>query len=207
MPLARRCPSRDGAPRYDWGPRNTTCRPHRRGRRRSSGARNRGCAQRGPESYLGQTKFAGQSVMILASNFPFSSEFRWPLMTSPNRQKSFAHRFRLVIRNEHQFAIAIIILCCLVGMCSYFWYRSVLTQGTIDIDRAQPLQADFRVDINSADWSEIVVLPGVGEKLARAIVECRQTHGPFDTLEEIQQVRGIGEKKLQKLKPFLLPIQ
>lgn len=145
--------------------------------------------------------------MILASNFPRSSVFHWPLMTSPNSQKSFAHRFRLVIWNEHQFWIAAIIVCCLLGMGSYFWYRSVLTQGTIDIDRAQPLQAEFKVDINSADWPEIVVLPGVGEKLARAIVECRQTNGPFDTLEEIQQVPGIGEKKLQKLKPFLLPIQ
>lgn len=128
-------------------------------------------------------------------------------MTSPNRQQSFVQRFRLVIRDQHQAAIAVIILFCLAGMCSFFWYRAVLNQGTIDIDRADPLHAEFKVDINSADWSEIVVLPGVGEKLARAIVECRQSNGPFDTLDEIQEVPGIGEKKLQKLKPFLQPIQ
>ena len=128
-------------------------------------------------------------------------------MSSPDRQESFAQRFRLVIRDKHQAVVAAIIFCCLAGMCSYFWYLSLLTQGTIDIDRGDPLHAEFKVDINSADWSEIVVLPGVGEKLARAIVECRQSNGPFDTMEEIREVPGIGEKKLQKLKPFLLPIQ
>ena len=128
-------------------------------------------------------------------------------MTSPNRQPSFAHRFKLVIRDEHQLAIAIIVVCCLIGMCSYFWYRSVIAQGTIDIDRAVQSPAEFRLDINAADWSEIIVLPGVGEKLARAIVECRRVNGPFETLDEIQLVPGIGEKKLEKIKPFLLPIQ
>ena len=125
----------------------------------------------------------------------------------PDRPPSIAHRFKLVIWDEQQAAIAIIILCCLVGMISYFWYRSVISQGSIDIDRAEQLPVEFRLDINSAEWSEIVVLPGVGEKLARAIVECRRTNGPFDSLEEIQQVPGIGEKKFEKLKPFLLPIQ
>ena len=129
------------------------------------------------------------------------------LMTSRDRQQSVAHRFKLVIRDEHQLAIAIIVVCCLIGMGGYFWYRSVITQGTIDIDRAHQSPAEFKLDINAADWPEIVVLPGVGEKLAKAIVERRRVVGPFDTLDEIQQVPGIGEKKLEKIKPYLLPIR
>ena len=83
----------------------------------------------------------------------------------------------------------------------------VITQGTIDIDRAHQSPAEFKLDINAADWSEIVVLPGVGEKLAKAIVEQRRVNGPFDSPEQIQRVPGIGEKKLEKIMPYLLPIQ
>ena len=68
------------------------------------------------------------------------------------------------------------------------------------------MQAEFKVDINSASWSEIMVLPGVGEKLARAIVDHRIQSGPFNSLDAVQDVTGIGEKKLEKLMPFLLPI-
>lgn len=114
---------------------------------------------------------------------------------------------RLVFWIRHQPFIALLIFGCLMGMGSFFWYRSLLTNGTIDIDRGQPLQAEFKLDINAAEWSEFVVLPGVGQKLARAIVERRKANGPFVTLDEIQQVPGIGEKKFHQLKPYFLPLQ
>ncbi len=125
--------------------------------------------------------------------------------TSEN-QTSPARRFRLILWRDHQPFIAAIIVCCLIGMGFYFWHRSIITNGLIDIDRASRIEAEFQVDINSADWSEIVILPGVGEKLARAIVDYRRESGPFDSVAEIKEVPGIGEKKLEQLRPFLLPI-
>ncbi len=123
-------------------------------------------------------------------------------MPESNHPKSLARRLRLIIWREHQPYIALLILACLMGMGSYYWHRSTMTHGMIDIDRAPPLQADFKVDVNAADWPELVVLPGVGEKLARAIVECRQENGPFLALEQIQQVPGIGAKKLRTVETF-----
>ena len=123
-----------------------------------------------------------------------------------DNQNSLARRLRLVLWHDHQPFIAVIIVCCLIGMSFYFWRRSVVSDGLIDIDRSSRIEAEFRVDINSADWPEIVVLPGVGEKLARAIVEYRMECGPFESLSAIKDVPGIGEKKLEQLKPFLLPI-
>ena len=113
---------------------------------------------------------------------------------------------KLILWKEHQPYIAFLLICCLIGMGSYFWYRSIISNGIIDIDHAQPITAEFQIDVNSAEWSEIVVLPGVGEKLARAIVDHRQEVGPFKSLDAIQDVPGIGEKKLHQLRPFLLPI-
>ena len=123
-----------------------------------------------------------------------------------SHQDNLIHRLRLVLSHEHQPLIAVVLLVCLIGMGGYFYHQSIVTQGLIDIDRAEQVPASFHVDINSADWPEIVVLPGVGEKLARAIVEHRTETGPFSSLDSIQDVPGIGEKKLEKLRPFLLPI-
>jgi competence ComEA-like helix-hairpin-helix protein len=92
-------------------------------------------------------------------------------------------------------------------MTAFFAYRWYSQAGLVDIDNASAIRAEFKVDINSAGLGEIVVLPGVGQKLARAIIDHRQESGEFVTLNELCDVPGIGEKKLQSLLPFLLPIK
>ena len=59
------------------------------------------------------------------------------------------------------------------------------------------------VNINTASATEIATLPGIGEKTAARIVEYRQKNGPFKKVEELMNVRGIGEKNFLKLKPQL----
>ena len=56
------------------------------------------------------------------------------------------------------------------------------------------------LNLNSATEAELAGLPGIGEELARRIVEYREVHGPFDTVEEIMEVSGIGEKKFEDMK-------
>lgn len=51
-----------------------------------------------------------------------------------------------------------------------------------------------RVNINQAGLQELMSLPGIGEKYAQAIIDYRQSVGPFSSLEEIKEVKGIGEK-------------
>ena len=62
----------------------------------------------------------------------------------------------------------------------------------------------FQVDINTADWSEFALLPGIGEVLSRRIVESREQEGLFQSPKEIIRVKGIGEKKFQKIAPYLI---
>ena len=56
------------------------------------------------------------------------------------------------------------------------------------------------VNINTASATDLEVLPGVGAKTAVLIVEYRQKNGPFKKIEELMNVRGIGERNFLKLK-------
>ena len=57
------------------------------------------------------------------------------------------------------------------------------------------------VNINSASATDLEALPGIGAKTAARIVEYRQKNGPFKKVEELMNVRGVGEKNFLKLKP------
>ncbi len=59
------------------------------------------------------------------------------------------------------------------------------------------------VNINTASQEELESLPGIGKSYAQRIIEYRETIGEFTSVEELVNVKGIGEKTLEKLKPFL----
>ena len=58
------------------------------------------------------------------------------------------------------------------------------------------------IDINSASVEDLQRLPGIGEKRAQAIVAWREEHGPFQSVDELVQVSGIGEKLLAGLRDY-----
>ena len=67
-----------------------------------------------------------------------------------------------------------------------------------------PMAAQGPIDINTAKVADLVKLPGVGEALAKRIVEFRQEHGPFKRVEDLMKVKGIGEKSFEKLRPSIV---
>lgn len=56
------------------------------------------------------------------------------------------------------------------------------------------------VNINTASAADLEGLPGIGAKTAQRIVDYRQKNGPFKKIEELMNVRGVGEKNFLKLK-------
>ena len=67
----------------------------------------------------------------------------------------------------------------------------------------KPEETEIRVSINHATREELCQLPGIGESTAQKIIDYRNENGLFQTIEELMNVRGIGEKKFAKLKEFI----
>ena len=61
----------------------------------------------------------------------------------------------------------------------------------------------YTLDINQATWVEWAQLDGIGETLARRIVQDRLEQGPFTTIEDVNRVKGIGDKTMDRIRPHL----
>ena len=57
------------------------------------------------------------------------------------------------------------------------------------------------VNLNTATLAQLETLPGIGAATAKRILEYRQKQGSFKKIEELMNVKGIGEKSFLKLKP------
>jgi len=60
-----------------------------------------------------------------------------------------------------------------------------------------------KVNINSADVSQLALLPRVGPSVAQRIVEFRKENGPFKKPEDLMLVRGVGDKTFELIKPYV----
>lgn len=87
------------------------------------------------------------------------------------------------------------------------WQMATLRTRLIEIDQARRTPLRFVVDLNRAPATELANLPGVGQKLAEAIVDYREEHGAFAAADDLLNVGGIGEAKLKAILPFLRPLE
>lgn len=89
------------------------------------------------------------------------------------------------------------ILATLALLCA------VAARAADDTSAQASASASGKVNINQASVAQLVNLPRVGTKLAERIVEYRKTHGPFGQVEELMEVKGVGEKLFGQLKPHI----
>src|SRR5688572_32855366 len=59
------------------------------------------------------------------------------------------------------------------------------------------------VNINTADASQLALLPRIGEKAAQRIIEYRTEHGPFKKVTDLMQVKGVGAKTFDGLSAYV----
>lgn len=76
------------------------------------------------------------------------------------------------------------------------------TGSNADVRRPVAETLVFVVELNSASKAELTNLPRVGEKLAERIIERREELGGFRKVDDLLGVKGIGEKTLDKMRPF-----
>jgi competence protein ComEA len=60
-----------------------------------------------------------------------------------------------------------------------------------------------KINLNKADENELQNLPGIGPSKAAAIMEYRETNGPFKSVEDLKNISGIGDKTFDKLKDLI----
>ncbi len=114
-------------------------------------------------------------------------------------------RQAVLLRPGDQSVLAALFTAGLLLLAVTWWWRGGWHGRLVDVDRAVHWDFAFRVDVNRAEWPELALLPGVGEKLAQRIVAYRRRHGPFTDLADLERVHGIGPRKLSSMQPYLLP--
>ena len=87
---------------------------------------------------------------------------------------------------------------------------SVSYSGTVPTKQTDPTTPSetapavvFPLDLNTATAEELTMLPGIGQVLAERVVAYRQEQGPFESVAQLGNVEGIGDKKLEAILEFV----
>lgn len=78
-----------------------------------------------------------------------------------------------------------------------------LEEAPAEGERPDSLLPDEVIDLNAADACDLDRLPGIGPAKAEAILAYREEHGPFQSVDDLLAVSGIGEVTLENLRPYV----
>ncbi len=122
-------------------------------------------------------------------------------------KRSARRRWTWVLREMDRRSVAACVLgacVAIVGCVVWFELTPFESSPTAALDDAfndsLPL---YQLDVRSAPWPEWALLPGLGEGMAKRICEHRERHGGFQSPDDVRQVRGIGPKTWERIRPYL----
>jgi len=105
--------------------------------------------------------------------------------------------------NKTIFAAMVALLTIFVMTCSILAQnKAVQKQEKAQVQQVQQSE-QAKLNINTATQADLEKLPGIGPALAERIIKYREEHGPFKTIDEIQNVKGIGKKKFETIKDLI----
>lgn len=91
-------------------------------------------------------------------------------------------------------------IACVLVLCLGMAISSV----SVLAQKNSPSPAAEKINLNSATIEQLQALPGIGPAIAKSIIEHRTKVGRFNRIEEIINIKGVGEKKFQKIKDRLV---
>ena len=121
-----------------------------------------------------------------------------------------------IVESHYWKAVTFLVILILAG--TGFWglrrFAPAMFLGKPDIiavpndersqNQAQPIHNKPKLlNINTASTEELQTLPNIGVATAQRIVDYRTQHGNFASVDALQNVKGIGAKTLEKLRPFV----
>lgn len=74
-----------------------------------------------------------------------------------------------------------------------------------DLEDSTPPQGPSLIRLSTASLNDLIALPGIGAVTAQNIIDYRETHGPFERIEDIINVRNVGEALLEGIRDLVLP--
>jgi len=78
------------------------------------------------------------------------------------------------------------------------------SQAAAGVEPASVMPGNYRrLDLNTASAEELELLPGIGPKKAEAVLAWRDTNGRFSRVEDLLEIKGIGERTLERLRPYV----
>jgi len=124
------------------------------------------------------------------------------MSASPSNSRP-PERPRFWLRRGDQLFVGTLLAAGLVLLSIHWLQLSRRGQRAVEVERLPAGQYQYTVDVNSATWVEWAQFDGIGETLARRIVADRQSKGPFEGIDDLRRVKGIGPKKLEQIRPYL----
>ena len=136
---------------------------------------------------------------------PLPEVRRDPLPAPPdeNGQQAGQEPANWRLRHRDQLFLGVLMLIALSLMCWHWVRLSGWGMQPVEIERLDARPYQYKIDVNRAPWIEWTLLEGIGETLARRIVDDRDRNGPFRSVDDLSRVKGIGPKTLARIRPRL----
>ncbi len=109
---------------------------------------------------------------------------------------------RQVLTASDRYFLGTISLCGFAALGAWL-LAATADVGLVNLEEVTPEPPPYVLPVNSATWPELAQLPGIGEVLAKRVVQHRHTVGSFASLDGLQAVSGIGPAKAERIAPFL----
>jgi len=108
----------------------------------------------------------------------------------------------LWLTNRDQWLVVVVSVAVVISLAVKWQRLRYIDRSEVVVQRASD-DIGYRIDLNSATWVELTQLRGIGDTFAQRIVEDRDAHGPFSSIDDLQRVSGIGPKTVEKNRRWL----
>jgi competence protein ComEA len=116
----------------------------------------------------------------------------------------------LVLNEKERLALSLLGLSALLAVGVIVWQQrkpaiNIKRQGSVDYEKWDNLLTEAKqVNVNIATSRQLEKLPKIGPSLAKQIVDYRDAHGPFQSLQDLEKVPGLGPKTIKDTEEYVI---